>query len=230
MKKYLILIFLYCCFIEVSYGFCPEDSLLCRVYFRVGSSSLDLSFSENSRHLDSLLSHVSTLQKQDVLHHVSLISSASPEGDSGVNLTLSDKRCNAVRSYLQEHLCLPDSVFVSSSLGQAWDALACLVKDSDIPYREEALHILHNTPEWIIQKNLVVDSRKRQLMTLRQGDPWRYMVAHLFPELRSCSILIYKSEPVCPSFQESERKEVQVTEPVVPYDTIAAPPSLHDTV
>lgn len=117
MKKYLILIFLYCCFIEVSYGFCPEDSLLCRVYFQVGSSSLDLSFSENSRHLDSLLSHVSTLQKQDVLHHVSLISSASPEGDSGVNLTLSDKRCNAVRSYLQEHLCLPDSVFVSSSFG-----------------------------------------------------------------------------------------------------------------
>ena len=55
MKKYLILIFLYCCFIEVSYGFCPEDSLLCRVYFRVGSSSLDLSFSENNRHLDSLL-------------------------------------------------------------------------------------------------------------------------------------------------------------------------------
>lgn len=151
MKKYLILIFLYCCFIEVSYGFCPEDSLLCRVYFQVGSSSLDLSFSENSRHLDSLLSHVSTLQKQDVLHHVSLISSASPEGDSGVNLTLSDKRCNAVRSYLQEHLCLPDSVFVSSSLGQAWDALAC-PNDSDMPYREEVLHILHNTPEWIIQK------------------------------------------------------------------------------
>ena len=27
MKKYLIFLFLYCCFIEVSYGFCPEDSL-----------------------------------------------------------------------------------------------------------------------------------------------------------------------------------------------------------
>lgn len=36
-------------------------------------------------------------------------------------------------------------------LGQAWDALAC-PKDSDMPYREEVLHILHNTPEWIIQK------------------------------------------------------------------------------
>ena len=79
-------------------------------------------------------------------------------------------------------------------------------------------------------KKMVVDSRKRQLMILRQGEPWRYMAAHLFPELRSCSILIYKSEPVFPSFQESERKEVQVMEPVIPYDTIAAPPSLHDTV
>lgn len=79
-------------------------------------------------------------------------------------------------------------------------------------------------------KKMVVDSRKRQLMTLRQGGPWRYMAAHFFPELRSCSIVIYKSVPVCSSFQESERKKVQVMESVVPYDTIAAPTSFHDTV
>lgn len=29
-------------------------------------------------------------------------------------------------------------------------------------------------------KKMVVDSRKRQLMTLRQGGPWRYMAAHFF--------------------------------------------------
>lgn len=229
MKKYLILTFLYCFFIEVSYGFCPEDCLLCRVYFRVASSSLDLSFSENSLHLDSLLSYVSALQNQDVLHHVSLISSASPEGDSGLNFTLSDKRCSTVRSYLQEHLCLPDSVFVSLSLGQAWGTLACLVEKSDMPYREEVLRILHDTPEWVTRENLVVDSRKRQLMVLRQGEPWRYMAKHFFPALRSCSIVVYKSDPVRLSLQESERKETQVMEHVFPYDTIATPPPFHDT-
>ena len=31
---------------------------------------------------------------------------------------------------------------------------------------------------------VVVDSRKRQLMMLRQGDCWRYMEQHFFPGLR----------------------------------------------
>lgn len=60
-----------------------------------------------------------------------------------------------------------------------------MVASSDMPYRDEVLDILHNTPEWIIKGGAVVDGRKRRLGMLRGGRAWWYMYEHFFPEMRS---------------------------------------------
>ena len=59
-----------------------------------------------------------------------------------------------------------------------------MVAASDILYKEEVLHILDHTPVWVFDKaGRVVDGRKKQLMDLRGGMPYTYMLENFFPEL-----------------------------------------------
>lgn len=73
-----------------------------------------------------------------------------------------------------------------------------------LPYKEEVLQILYHTPEWVVKNGIVVDGRKKQLMTLRQGNCWRYMEQHFFPELRHSLIEV---EYVCETPQEEIKDE-----------------------
>ena len=168
------------------------------------------------------------------LYRVILRSGASPEGNIRLNQQLSDQRCTVLQSYIQERLSLPDSAFVSLSLGESWEELSSLVRDSDMPFREEALSILRDTPIWVTRNGAVVDSRKRQLMNLRGGRVWRYMLEHFFPELRnSVSTVLYlhivaqqdsETEPEPIAVVPSEEERVPQQEPVrVPADAAAMP-------
>lgn len=188
LKKLFIVLFFFCFSGSVYSVFSGNDTLCCRIYFPVGEATVDLFYRNNGLCLDSFLSGVHSRQENAVLHRVSLISGSSPDGNTTSNKRLSDKRLASLRSAVWERFFIPDSVFVLSSLGENWDGLVLLVEESDMPYREEALRILRDTPEWVIRNGVVVDSRKRQLMRLRDGYVWRYMLEHFFPELRSCVI------------------------------------------
>ena len=80
---------------------------------------------------------------------------------------------------------LPDSLFEIVAHGVNWEGLTDLVDTSDMPYRDEVLNILRNTPEWIVRNGVVVDGRKRRLGMLHGGRAWQYMYEHFFPKLRA---------------------------------------------
>lgn len=207
----------------MSPAFGDDDTLRCRFYFPVSSSTPDLSYRSNGLRLDSLLSGMRSRQAHSVLRRVILHSGASPEGSSASNKRLSDNRLASLRSVIQDRISIPDSVFVSYSSGEDWDGLSSLVEASDMPYREEALRILHDTPVWVIRNGVVVDSRKRQLMNLRGGRVWHYMSEHFFPELRNSSVIECEFESVV-----AEKEEIPAIpqEKAEPQDTIL----LRDTV
>lgn len=152
-----------------------------------------------------------------MLRRVSLCSGASPEGSQALNRRLSDERLASLRSLIRERLSVPDSIFVCTSLGDDWEGLTSLVEMSDMPYREEALRILRDTPMWVTRGGVVVDSRKRQLMNLRGGRAWHYMAEHFFPELRNSSVVECEFEPVV-----MEKDMPLIAEPgdVEPADTV----------
>lgn len=213
--------------------FCHGDTLCYRFYFPVGSSSLEFSYRNNGLRLDSLLSDIHSRREQSILRRVVLRSGSSPEGNSVLNQRLSDERLASLRLVIQECLSIPDSVFVSSSLGEDWDGLSSLVEKSDIPYREEALHILRNTPVWVTRGGAVVDSRKRQLMNLRGGRVWRYMHEHFFPELRSSYMVECEFEPVATGKEEIpaiSQEEVEPQDTVILRDTVERAIMIRDTV
>ena len=142
------------------------------------------------------------VKRFDELHHKSrvfnkiskihIVSGASPEGNWANNQKLSKNRAARIRTVLKSYISLPDSVIVEDSRGVNWIDLVKMVEnDPDVPYRDEVLDKIQNTPE--LQKNANgknVEVRKLRLMYLRDGKPWNYMYKNLFPKLRSFNLQI----------------------------------------
>lgn len=203
------------------------NTLRCRIYFRLNSSELELSYRNNGARLDSLLQDICSLKEKAVLRRVFLHSSASPDGSSALNSDLSRKRGTSLHTHLQEQLALPDSVFALSSFGANWERLEELVSVSDAPYRTEVLRILRETPEWVIREGKVVDSRKRQLMRLHGGRTWRDMLERFFPELRNSSVMECEFEPIVRNLHPAgAQQDTRPADTVILRDTLI----LRDTV
>lgn len=157
------------------------------VYFRQGKAELDLNYKENRKNLTDLLLALRAKRedKSQKLEAVEIYSGASPEGNTALNQQLSDKRAENMASYLIQNGGINRNIIRIYSKGTDWDGLLKLVERSQMPYKEEVIDILKNTPEWIKKDGKVIDGRKKQLMELEDSQPWLYMLANFFPQLRS---------------------------------------------
>lgn len=188
MKKIIFVItLLFCGFETRAQNDLNTDTIRVKVYFRQGYSTLEPSFRDNGVRLDAFTRRVAELQWDTMcrIGVLRIVTFASPEGSSIRNKRLSDTRAARIADYLRRSTSLPDSLFEVDSRGVDWLELSRMVASSDMPYRDEVLDILHNTPEWIIKGGAVVDGRKRRLGMLRGGRAWWYMYEHFFPEMRS---------------------------------------------
>lgn len=187
-----------------------RDTAAVKVYFRQGYATLDSMFRDNGSRLDSFARRLASFRADTAyrIRSVRVVSGASPEGSSKINTSLSERRAAAIRSYLEKRVSLGGYIFEVKSRGVDWKGLARLVGASDMPYREEVLDILENTPEWVTRGGKVVDSRKSRLQRLHAGEAWRYMEERFFPELRASGVLlVFEAEPVV---------KIPEPEPVVP--------------
>lgn len=166
-------------------------------------------FRDNRAELERFIRTLREEHGADRLESVVIRSWASPEGVNRLNGVLSERRADSLKSYLVRHAGIPDSLICIHGEGIAWDMLRQMVAASDILYKEEVLHILDHTPVWVFDKaGRVVDGRKKQLMDLRGGMPYTYMLENFFPELRSSlSVACYrKPEPPVKVISQKRRK------------------------
>ena len=193
----------------------PSDSIGISLYFPKGYSILDTAFRENGVRVQSFIRRVRALQADNsmILRGVIIVSGASPEGNTELNRRLSDKRMEAVRSYMGT-VC-PDfgPVIRVISKGVNWEGLERMIDTCHAAWREEALAILRNTPEWVIENGRVADSRKRRLMRLAGGRAWHYMDRHFFPELRGGTV-----EVLCEfsHIQDATNHDIDTAEILIP--------------
>lgn len=190
------------------------DTIGVTVYFRQGHSTLEPSFRDNRSHLDTFFRRVTELSRDTTcrIHSIRITAFSSLEGSSVRNGWLAEKRALQLADFLRRSTDLPDSLFEIASCGINWDGLTDLVETSDMPYRNEVLDILRNTPEWIVQDGDVVDGRKRQLGMLYGGRAWWYMNEHFFPELRSADARVFcRITPLSePQAQQLQAKDSSV--------------------
>lgn len=112
--------------------------------------------------------------------------SSSPDGLWGNNIALSKARTDAAASYMRTVMSLPSYKVQKNDLMEDWDRLEKMIAVSDLPHKEEALHIIR-TKTW--------GERKTALKELGGGNVWRALEDHFFPELRCINVaVVYKGD------------------------------------
>lgn len=186
-------------------GLHKSDTVSMRVYYRQGYSTFDPLYKDNEKNLQRFLSQVRSIQQDSMarIRTMRIVAGASPEGSYKANQVLSQKRAASIATVLGQYMPEMRDFFRIEPVGIDWGGLEQLVAQSDMPYRDDVLSVLRNTPEWVIKDGVVVDSRKRQLGMMHNGKAWWYMYDHFFPELRGAGGRIvceveYVPEPVVP--------------------------------
>ena len=183
------------------------DTLCVEILFRHGFSTFEPDFSENGVRLEKFVNRIRAIRQDSLCHikNMSVRGSASPDGNSLMNARLAEKRAENIVAWMKEHFSLTDLTFKVYSAGVDWGGLADLVKASDMPYRDEVLDILYNTPEKVFRDGVLVDSRKRQLGMLHGGKAWFYMRDNFFPAMRNGRVkLTYEIDPVSASVEQGQ--------------------------
>lgn len=101
---------------------------------------------------------------------------ASPEGTYAANERLSAQRAQALKEYIRTKFNIGEDFFKVSSVAEDWDGLVEMVKASNMPQKDRVLEIISTIG--------IFDGREVTLMKLDRGNPYRYMLKEMFPELR----------------------------------------------
>lgn len=141
--------------------------------------------------------------KNVTVRAINVIGYASPEGTIAGNQLLSEGRAKALVEYLLPQFSYPRSLYNVKFGGENWPGLKKYVEDSQMPYRQQILDIIESVPEEI--NYVTKTSRKKALMNLAGGEPYRYMLRTFFPSLRKA---ICKIDFEVKNFDIIEAREV----------------------
>ena len=95
-------------------------------------------------------------------------------------------RAAALKKYLMRHARLDSGTFEVINGKIDWYGLSQMVGKSDMPDKETVLNILSVTP---VEGSSGKRGRKNELMYLKAGVPYRYMLKNFFPALRSSTCI-----------------------------------------
>lgn len=225
MKRYLYIVTcVFCCLTakaqdtgSMADNWRAVDSIC--IYYRTGYRYVEPGFRDNRKELDRFIASVRQTMERQQAARIVIQSGASPDGTNQANERLSQRRADSVASYICRHASIPDAYVEKQATGIAWERLRRQVAASDMAHREEVLDILDNTPLWSFDKQgRVIGSRKKALMDLRGGAPYRYMYQHFFPDLR-CSVvaMLYVQEK-----EETTENDSTPACPLPPADSLPA--------
>lgn len=229
MKKHLIIFLLSVTLAATAFAQqAPADSA--KVYFRLGHRQYDPAFNSNGSSMQHFLDEVRRQNAAENIESITVRSYASPDGTNAANQRLAKNRCTAITDYLIAETGVDPSLIQSHAEGIAWEELRRMVdSDNRVPWREEVLQVLDNTPLWIVDANgKIVGGRKKSLMDLRGGVPYNWLYANIFPQLRNAvavSLHVKNPEPALPEPQPTPQPKpepIQEAEPVTVEETATA--------
>lgn len=164
------------------------DSLKLKIYFKQDKSELDMGYRGNEANFDRFVSEVRKILEDPTCRilDITVRAGASPEGKFDYNKELSRKRGENIRDFLRKALYFPDITFRVDAVGEDWASFRELVEKNYYPDKKEILDILYRHTEYINGRpRSVVGGPKKELMDLNGGKTWFWLLANVFPELRS---------------------------------------------
>ena len=167
-----------------------EKSESVRIYFRLGSPTVDENYMNNDETLTRLASLLEEYMQENKVKRggISIAAYASPEGSVSINTNLVNARAQAVVDMLGKRIGSEVGYEINFT-GIDWDLLISEVENNDqVPSQKEVLDILKNTPEIITVNGRLINERNRQLQRLHNGVPYRWLFENVYPRLRYAAV------------------------------------------
>lgn len=164
-------------------GMFHRDREALRVYFHQNKTVIENDYRDNAVTLERFDKALRILQGDSVarIGKILLVGCASIEGSLQHNQNLAGKRAEVLKDFAVARGVDPQRIEIVN-LGEGWDELRDLIAESDsMPYRKEALRIIDTVP--------IMKGRELQLMKLGGGNPYRWMMKHLFPLQRNAGYI-----------------------------------------
>lgn len=178
--------------------------------FVVNQTQIRPDYMNNSTELKKITDLIQEIKSDPNINvkEISVAGYASPEGTMANNQRLSENRAKSLVEFLFPQFSYPRSIYSVTFGGENWIGLKQQVESSDMPYRQQVLEIIESVPAEI---NYVTDtSRKKSLMNLKGGEPYRYMLREFFPSLRKA---VCKIDFEVKNFDVDQAKEIIKTQP-----------------
>lgn len=214
------------------------------VYFHISRSYFDPALGDNAASMDSFIDKVRAAADTHNLDRIVIRAYASPDGPERFNQRLSVERCDAIASLIVDRAGISPDLIEAIPEGVAWVELRRLVAETpDVPSRERILDIIDNTPIYVFDsKGNIITGRKKQLMDLRGGRPYKWLLDNIFPKLRNAlAVSLYlkptgepaaSAEPVKDSNDLKDFKDLNDLSALTPADSVQteAPDSVAEAV
>lgn len=158
------------------------------ILFKIGSATLIPEYQNNSRNLNLLVNIINEINqsKDSRISHILIAGYASPDGGIRINSDFAALRAAALKDHLIRYTRLDSDLFEVINGETDWYGLSQTVGQSDMPDKEAVLNILRFTP---VEGSPGKRGRKDELMYLKAGVPYRYMLKNFFPSLRSSTCI-----------------------------------------
>ena len=178
--------------------------------FVVGKTDILPDYMNNPGDLQKITNMMAALRNDPAVTVKGIVVSgyASPEGTLKMNQTLSEGRAKALTDYLVPKFDYPENLYTIAFGGENWAGLLEKVEASDMKHREEVVRTLTTVPAEINYRTN--NSRKKSLMQLAAGVPYRFMLKEYFPHLRKA---VCKVDYEVRGFNAEEAREVIKTQP-----------------
>ncbi|MDE6715015.1 MAG: DUF3575 domain-containing protein, partial [Muribaculaceae bacterium] len=218
MRRFIVYIIL--AFTAIAtFGQIPADSV--NIYFRLGQRWYDASIGDNRANMDALIARLNNINVDDI-ERLEVRGYASPDGSEKANDRLSGLRCNEIAQYISQHTDINRDIIYAIPGGVAWNELRRLVAETpEVPMRNEVLNMLDNTPVATYgPAGNTISGRKRELMRLGGGEPYRWMYENLFPQLRNAvAVTLYLKSDVAKASEVPSLSDTIKTDSVKPYES-----------
>lgn len=155
------------------------------VYFKVGSHQIDLGFQGNDKVFAAIQKAFDLIAADPnaTLKNIMIAGYASPEGSLAFNTKLAQNRAESVRQFLQMRLRhTNEHQFEVYNGREDWGGLREKVEKSFMAEQREVLYIIDSY-------SIEQEERKARLQQLHGGVPYRYMLDHFYPLLRSAGYI-----------------------------------------
>lgn len=161
-------------------------------------------FMNNQKELTSIHSMFDKIQNDRNLTvtQISIEGFASPEGPLKFNEQLSQKRADALKTYLATKEKVPANLYKVTFGGENWAGLVAALEASSMKDKETFLNIIKNTTDDV--------RRKKEIMSVGGGAPYRMMLKEIYPGLRKVNCKIDYSVV---NFDVTQGRAIILTDP-----------------